>query len=277
MPVITRWGSHLRLYQQLVNLRVELITAVTEVDAQPYVSPELSELVLSATFWDNLRALVEAIKPLGIAIAELEADKNISCVLKTWFTLESIYNVETPGIIELSVRKTVRSYLDLYWDLMSEDIHSAAYLLDPSTRSHVVKDEILVDAERLLTKMSASNCITATSVSSSSSTSTATSNPVITEFTKFRAKKGIYAADPFDTDVLLYWQRLAGVSSSKELAQIALSLLALPQSCAAVERSFSVVRRIHTWQRNKLGRKKLAKLVFVYLNKRALTRQSLLD
>jgi len=27
-------------------------------------------------------------------------------------------------------------------------------------------------------------------------------------------------------------------------------------SCAAVESSFSAVRRIHTWQRNKLGRKK---------------------
>jgi hypothetical protein len=54
--------------------------------------------------------------------------------------------------------------------------------------------------------------------------------------------------------------------------QIALQVLAFPASCAAVERSFSCVRCIHTWQRNKLAPETLANLVYIYLNSRALAR-----
>jgi hypothetical protein len=54
--------------------------------------------------------------------------------------------------------------------------------------------------------------------------------------------------------------------------QIALKVLSFPASCAAVERSFSCVRRIHTWQRNRLAPETLANLVYIYLNSRALAK-----
>jgi hypothetical protein len=65
------------------------------------------------------------------------------------------------------------------------------------------------------------------------------------------------------------------IKEAKPLAVIALEILAFPMSCAAVERSFSVVCRIHTWQRNKLGRKKLAKLVYIYINRRLLAKRDI--
>jgi len=65
--------------------------------------------------------------------------------------------------------------------------------------------------------------------------------------------------------------------SSKELATVALKILKFPQSSASVERSFSAVRRVHTWQRSKIGRKKLAKLVFIYVNGRKLCNRELID
>ena len=74
-----------------------------------------------------------------------------------------------------------------------------------------------------------------------------------------------------DDDPLIWWKRIQLKSpNSKTLAHIAIEILSFPGSAAAVERSFSVVRRVHTWQRNKLKREKLSKLVYLYVNRRAL-------
>jgi hypothetical protein len=56
------------------------------------------------------------------------------------------------------------------------------------------------------------------------------------------------------------------VTEAKYLAVVALKILSFPQSSAAVERSFSFLRDIHTSKRNKLGRDTLAQLVYVKFN-----------
>jgi len=63
---------------------------------------------------------------------------------------------------------------------------------------------------------------------------------------------------------------------SKLLAKVALKLINFPQSSASVERTFSAVRRIHTWQRGSLGRETLSKLVYIYVNRRALQKENVL-
>jgi hypothetical protein len=74
-----------------------------------------------------------------------------------------------------------------------------------------------------------------------------------------------------EEDPVLYWTRVQVMSPLNcALAEIAIEILSFPGSAAAVERTFSVVRRVHTWQRNRIGRKKLAKLVYIYINRRAL-------
>jgi hypothetical protein len=79
-------------------------------------------------------------------------------------------------------------------------------------------------------------------------------------------KKEIDPVDP-----IMYWRRIRQLFPSNHgLADIAIELLSFPASAAAVERTFSIVRRVHTWQRNKLGRDTLSKLVYIYVNQRAL-------
>jgi len=51
-----------------------------------------------------------------------------------------------------------------------------------------------------------------------------------------------------DSDPVLFWKKLSRTAEGKLLANIALPLLQFPQSSASVERSFSAVRRVHTWQ-----------------------------
>jgi hypothetical protein len=67
-------------------------------------------------------------------------------------------------------------------------------------------------------------------------------------------------------DPILYWRSLMCVTEAKHLATVALKILSFPQSSAAVERSLSFIRDIHTTKRNKLGRDTLAKLVYVKFN-----------
>jgi len=54
MPVITRWGTHLKMYQTLVKYKNEFIAVVNKPEAKQYVSDELKKIVSSAVFWTSL-------------------------------------------------------------------------------------------------------------------------------------------------------------------------------------------------------------------------------
>jgi len=56
----------------------------------------------------------------------------------------------------------------------------------------------------------------------------------------------------------------------RKLAELALETLTVPTGIAGVERSVSALRRIHTWERNRLAPSRVDKLVFVHQNLRML-------
>jgi len=69
-------------------------------------------------------------------------------------------------------------------------------------------------------------------------------------------------------DPTLPWRLLASCIEYQELARIAIEILTMPSGIAGVERSFSALRRIHTWQRAMLGPKTVDKLQYIYINLR---------
>jgi len=91
-PVITRWGSHLKQYKKILTLQPQIVSVVTNPDASAYVSEELREVIFSWSFWESLRLLVEVLTPLCKAVAAVEADSNVSNVMKIWLQLESIFS-----------------------------------------------------------------------------------------------------------------------------------------------------------------------------------------
>jgi len=100
---------------------------------------------------------------------------------------------------------------------------------------------------------------------------------VAQEVMKFRKREYPYDENvPVEGDPIEYWKNLSLTLEGKELAEVALSLLQFPQSSASVERSFSALRRVHTWQRASLGREKLAKMIYIYVNSAALRRLNIL-
>jgi len=62
----------------------------------------------------------------------------------------------------------------------------------------------------------------------------------------------------------------------RKLATLVLETLSVPTGIAGVERTVSALRRIHTWERNRLAPSRVEdKLVFVHQNLRMLASESL--
>jgi len=260
MGCITRWGSNLAMYQKIQTLQGEIRAIVADPMASPYISPEMEDICLSRVFWSKLGDLITCLKPLAIAVARLEADLGISKVLKVWMELEDTFKPNAASIFSQELCELITDSLNLRWDLISEDIHSASFLLDPQFKDIAIPDKQYLDGERLIKKMV---------------TEREWNSGLGEQFIKFRQQEGVYMPT-LDTDIpYLYWQRLLGIASSSRLATISLNILKFPQSSADVERSFCAVKRVHTWQRASLRRKKVAKLVFIFVNNKKLNNQEL--
>ena len=85
----------------------------------------------------------------------------------------------------------------------------------------------------------------------------------------------LYSANDIFYAMPFLWKSIANISrvswwngycTNQELSKIAGRLLKLPSTAAAVERSFSCYRNIHTAKRNRLTNDRASKLVFVSQN-----------
>src|SRR5688500_8717695 len=96
------------------------------------------------------------------------------------------------------------------------------------------------------------------------------SNVLNNHFSKFQQHNYPYNKPIANEDTpFSYWSKLSCITETTPLAKIAVKILGFPQSGAvSVERTFSSLHRIHTWQRSQIGREKLSKLVFIYYNRR---------
>jgi len=195
--------------------------------------------------------LIEVVAPIAIVITTLESNVSISNVYFEWENLAKRYELQTQSVIPSEVRLFVKSQLNAKWNFIQDEILYVAYSLDPRFRKQPLSTSMFRSTRKIIEKIHGDTSIT-------------------TEFTKFRNKQFPFEEEMIGDDPVKYWMQMSTCNESKALAAVALSLLGFPQSSASVERSFSAVRRIHTWQRALLGREKLSKLVFIYINQQAL-------
>jgi len=227
--------------------------------ASPYVHAELPGIIFSAQFWTDLSTLISVVKPIAIAISKFEGDSCISNVYKTWKSLEDLYGPLTPSTIPENIKSFVRVKLNERWNLMQDPIHTLSYLFDPRSHDDTLDELFRRNGISVIKKL----------------VDKSRQSWLETAYLAFRLKAFPYDELPGepvtpDTCPIMYWKHLSDSNQAKDLAAIALTLLQFPQSSASVERSFSAVRRVHTWQRASLGREKLAKMIYVYFNCAAL-------
>ena len=66
------------------------------------------------------------------------------------------------------------------------------------------------------------------------------------------------------------WKTMALDPEFRAFATLVLETLSVPTGIAGVERTVSALRRIHTWERNRLAPSRVDKLVYVHQNLRLL-------
>jgi len=259
MGGLTRWGSNLNQYDNQQLHRLAMINVVCDPDAADHVTEELYDIVMSREYWNNLQSLQDTIRTLKNAVTSTEADWSIGNVYRTWTLLEEFYHPENGNrLVSDQMRIYITDKLNKRWDLISHDIHSAGFILNPKFVDLPLEDVQYADGERFIKGKAGDKW-----------------NVVQTQLIRFRSREGVFNYPELYNAPLRYWQRLMSIKSVRDLAVIALEIIGFPQTCASVERSFSVVRRIHTWQRNRLDREKLAKLVYIYFNERALKKEGI--
>jgi len=202
-----------------------------------YLSTELDSVVNSPDFWTNLFLLIRLIHPINSVIERFQSNETISNVFHQWTELETHYKTNRDNSSDLRTKRLM-SYicecLDARWDLISDDIHAAAYFMDPRFRGKLLEEPDFDDAERFLTE----SC----------------GIELETEIFKFRGE-GIYSRRcAINEDPILYWKKLCQTKESAKLAELAVELLNFPQSSAAIERTFSAIRHIQLWKRSSLHR-----------------------
>jgi len=258
MPVITRWGTHLKMYQTLEKYREEMESVLRNDLAKPYIHADLSTIIFNGQFWIDLTKLISTVKPIANAITNLEGDSCISNVHKTWKELQDFYSPTNPSSsISETTKRFVLAKLNERWNLIQDPIHTTSYLLDPRFRHLPCGKQFQTNGIKAIVNM----------------VEDSKKEAIRVDLSKFRRCEFPFEEKAELTEnPILFWQELSTTDEGKALAAIALSLLQFPQSSAAVERSFSALRRVHTWQRASLGREKLAKMIYVYVNCASLRR-----
>ena len=165
--------------------------------------------------------------------------------------LEEFYKTPNLSTSFSELPDLISVYLASRWDLISDSLFAASFLVDPRWRSESLEEEDLQDAENVLRKLAGSNW-----------------PKIKDQIAKFRRWLGPFHGEVQpDEDPFAFWFWISSNKGYEEVAEIALFLLEFPMSSASVERSFSVIRHIHTWKRNRLGRERLATLTFVNINR----------
>jgi len=92
------------------------------------------------------------------------------------------------------------------------------------------------------------------------------------QFRLFRSKDRTFAHDrwqvPDHGDPRRPWRTMALDQEYRAMANLVLRTLSVPSGSAGVERTVSGLRRVHTWERNRLAPSRVDRLVFAHENLR---------
>ena len=262
LPAKTRWGSTLICLDSVQqNKHVLRKLVVSEMSESTNLSRDIKKVILDDVFWENNEIMVQLLKPLFVAITNLEADKpNLADVYKIYHDVESKMKDElssSPFTAEEQIK--VDDIFEKRRDFCIHIVHKAAYLLDPRYHGDLLSGDERVDAIEYICKLAENLAFCEVNVNE---------DKIQENVAYYCAKEGFYSKS-------FLWQNVANISptawwngfcANQELCKIASKILNLPSTTAAVERSFSTYANIHTAKRNKLSNDRARKLVFISQN-----------
>lgn len=265
LPVKTRWGSILASIESLISCKcfLKLLMVTEEIN----ISKNVKRNVLDDdAFWVRLEKIVLILKPIVKWTTLLEGDNfKISQVSIAFIEIEDCFKKYVP---ELPVSKAEEKQLmDIFEDRKKSSlkaIHFAANLLDPTYHGQSLSKEQHVNAMEF--------------IHNTLDKHPAFSNKkeiISTELINYCAKADMWSMEytwtsVANVDPISWWN---GICQKTELKHLAVSILGLPPSSGATERSFSTYGLIHNKKRNKLTVKRAGMITYVSHNLKLLEPQ----
>jgi len=222
---------------------------------------ELADILNDDQFWDDLSEFSENMEESREALLRLQGDiTNLADAYYVFTQLETHYRKLAEDTGDERWTEAINS-LTTRWNLQVCDAHCAAYALSPRFLFCDFPVETFQATETYLKKVSGEeNWLRLAPI-----------------FRKFRNRSGVFSSDIFRIspkatakDDMEAWMMLTGDSRYSDFAHLALKMLRIPSGIAGIERTFSAVRRIHTWDRASLGASTVDKLIYIYVNTRFL-------
>jgi hypothetical protein len=251
LPVLTRWGTHLKCLQSLQKSRIAIEQTLMDSKIRQNMDYNLRARILNEEFWEKLEMVISILKPIVITLKLFESDS--STLSSVYSNFEKIIKIiqEIPCNFNSQIQKLIQER----WKYAYHETMAIAYMLDP----------IFLEESRDIEAAGYNEFTSYTN----SKFSHEDSVELFVELVKFRNKNS-----PYDNDII--WKSATILNSSmwwkswpnSKLQQIAIRILSIPTSSAAAERNFSTFGFIHNKIRNRLHNNRVKKLVYIYANLR---------
>lgn len=211
--------------------------------------------ISSAYFWDKIYYFHQLVSPLAKWIKIIESDlPKLSSVPFIFTELETSFKNTIHKCKYLkNEEKNIMKARKNRKNFCISNIHNAAHLLDPKYFGKCLNPEEHSNAVEFIYQLSKKlDCLDVDA------------RQVIADIGNFKNKTGPFSkkylwAAINDTNGLNYWNAFC---SETELSKITIKVLSLPATSAAVERTFSSYKDVHSLKRNRLTNERVSKLVF---------------
>jgi len=131
--VITRWGSQYRMLSSVLRSQYALMMFADEASD---LKVELQETLRNSDFWTNLKKLIAILKPINEAISMSEDVKSdIGKVINRWRNIEIHLRSYMDSEFSIEINTFLTSGFPSRINRQFEDIHWAAFYLDPANRN----------------------------------------------------------------------------------------------------------------------------------------------
>lgn len=259
LPVVTRWASVVVFIDSLlVNKQIIRSMSINEA-IEKDLKPEVKKLISSANFWDKIYYFHQVVNPLAKWIKIIESDvPKLSSVPFIFKELETSFkNTIQKCKYFKTEEKNIMKSLKIRKEFCISNIHNAAHLLDPKYLGKCLNTEEHSDAVEFIYQLS-----------KKLDNLDVDAKQVIADLCHFKNKTGPFCKEYLwaainDTNGLNWWNAFC---SEIELSKIAIKILSLPATSAAVERTFSSYKDVHSLKRNRLTNERASKLVFIKHN-----------
>lgn len=272
LPSKTRFWGIVILFETIYENKSAFQATVLEATTDPspkdpeekkkfYLKKKVKNIALDDDyFFPRLSEWIAAMKPIASAIESIESDSSLLSEVPQWFAdieMKTIAALEasTSGIDRFI--PVVKGLIRERKEFACTEVHYAANLLDPRYKGATLKPPEKLQASEYISKLCDDLGMTEPKKQS-----------VLSNLTEFRANAGIWALESVRNSFhgvkpALWWQVHC---EDEPLMPLAVRLLTMPATAAAVERDWSCYTRTHTKVRNRLKNAKTEKLVAIQMN-----------